>query len=99
MVQGVSAEFVYYAKIPNGVILEAYDLKTVYYAALREMKAEYGHGLFFVAGSVVICSGFRVDWWNGHCWEFKHMECDQLLRISVSSCDRITNTHIEKMEV
>ena len=99
MVKGVSAEFVYYARTPHDVILEAYDLKTVYYAALREMKATYGHSLFFDSGSVIIRSGFRVEWWNGHCWEFKYVECDQLLRINVSSSDRITYTHIQKMEV
>lgn len=97
MVKGVSAEFVYYALIPNGVILEAYDLKTVYYATLHEMKATYGHSLFFDSGSVIIRSGFRVDWWNGHCLEFKYMECEQLIRINIISCDRITYTHIQKM--
>ena len=99
MVKSVIAKFVYYARIPNGIILEDSDLKNVYYAALREMKATYGHSLFFDSGSVIIRSGFRVEWWNGHFWKFKYMECDQLLRIQVSSCDRVTYTHIQKMEV
>lgn len=94
-----STEFVYYAKLPHGVILESDCLKTLYYAVLHEMKSEYGHGLFFDSGSVVICAGVRVEWFNGHMMEFKHLEFKQYLRIYVSSLDRVTSTHIEKMEV
>ena len=93
-----STEFCYYAKLPHGVILEDSCLKTLYYAVLHEMKSEYGHSIFYDFGAVDICAGVRVEWWNGHCVECKHLEFKKYLHIFVSSMDKVTLTCIEKME-
>lgn len=53
----VRSDIVYRAKISNGIILEDTCLKNVYYGALRELKDEYGHRLYFSWGECEITLG------------------------------------------
>lgn len=53
----VRSDIVYRAKLSNGIILEDTCLKNVYYGALRELKDEYGHRLYYSWGECEITYG------------------------------------------
>ena len=91
-----SAKVVYYAKFDEGVILEDVEFRNVYNAARCELRAEYGHSLFFDAGTVTIYEGVIVEWTENGTNYFHHVPIRPVLTMRCSSIDRVTHFSVSK---
>ena len=91
-----SARVVYYAKMDHGVILEDVEFRNVYNAVRCELRAEYGHSLFYDEGSTTIYEGVIVEWTENGTNYFHYVPIRPVLTMRCSSSDRVTNFSVLK---
>ena len=89
----------YYCKLENGDILEDTDFRNVYNAVRLELRAEFGHSLFFVCSSATIYEGILVEWTEeGIYMMCMHVPMRPVITMHCMSMDRTTYFHVERRE-
>ena len=89
---------VYRAQLSNGIRIEVSDgsFKSLYRAAVRELRNEYGHSLYFEHGSCDISYGVGTTVYEGDRIKTGYIELRSICTITCASMDRKTFIQVRK---
>lgn len=93
----INTQVWYEARLSNGVILEDTNFRNVYRAALREIRSEYGHSLYFNRGQADISLCVVTDVHAGSRYVSSRAEVRKICKMRVYSICRITHVIVEKV--
>lgn len=88
----IKTEVRYVARLTNGIILEDSDFRNVYRGAVRELRAQYGHSLYFDCGKadISLCVVTEV-YYDGSRYTSARAELRKICTIDICSMDRVTH--------
>ena len=90
----IEAREIYRAVLSNGIILEndatGEGFKNLFKGAVRELKSEYGHMLYFTTGTADISYGVITEVYQGSRIKSSYIELREIAAVRVTSLDRRT---------
>lgn len=92
----ITTEVFYVARLTNGIILEDPDFRNVYRAAVRELRSEYGHSLYFNRGHADIDLCVVTDVYRGSRCDTGRIVLRNVCGLNIYSMDRVTHVLVER---
>lgn len=98
MIMVTKVSKIYRAQLSNGLRIEQEtgDFKSLYRAAVRELRNEYGHSLYFEHGSCDISYGVGTTVYEGDRIKTGYIELRDICTITCASMDRKTFVQVRR---